>query len=107
MRTVRFWQRKFQASGSVDDDARSGRPRATSATADRRLVRMCKANRFASSLMLLSDWGEAVSARTLRNRLNAAALHSRRPVRKPKLSPVHKTARLAWAMARCHFREQQ
>ena len=103
--TVRpiFWLSKFQASNDVEDDACSGRPKATSSRADRRLIRLCKANRFVSSSMLLGEWGEDVSARTVRNRLNVAGLHSRRPVQKPKLSPCHVSTRLAWAMARCHF----
>ena len=103
--TVIFWLSKFQASNDVEDDARSGRPKASSSRADRRLIRLCKANRFASSSMLLGEWGEDVSARTVRNHLNAAGLHSRRPVQKPKLSPCHVSTRLAWAMARCHFRQ--
>ena len=104
--TVIFWLSKFQASNDVEDDVRSERPKATSSTADRRLIRLRKTNCFDSS-MLLGEWGENVSARTVRNRLNAASLYSRRPVQKPKLSPCHVFTRLAWAMARCHFRQQQ
>lgn len=105
--TVRFWLSKFRNCGDVEDRARTGRPKATSPTADRRIVRMCKANRFASSSMLHSDWGESVSSRTLRNRLNVKGYYSRKPIRKPKLSPTHMAARLSWAMTKCHFREQQ
>ena len=83
-RTVSFWLRKFQHRGDVEDDVRSGRPRATSDTADRRLLRLCRSDRFASSAMLLSDWGENVTDRTVRRRLNAAGLHSRKPHSKPQ-----------------------
>ena len=53
-RTVSFWINKFQAKGDVEDEKRSGRPRATSCTADQRLLRLCRANRFASSALLLA-----------------------------------------------------
>ena len=52
--TVSFWINKFQAKGDVEDEKRSGRPRATSCTADQRLLRLCRANRFASSALLLA-----------------------------------------------------
>ena len=106
-RTVSFWLNKFQTKGDVEDEERSGRPRATSCTADRRLLRLCRANRFASSALLLADWSERVTARTVRNRLNEEGLFSRKPLHKPKLSPYHRATRLRWAMARCHFREPQ
>lgn len=106
-RTVSFWLRKFRVQGDVEDEQRTGRPRATSSTADRRLLRMCRANRFTTSALLLADWNEQVTARTVRNRLKEGGLFSRKPIRKPKLSPCHRAIRLRWAMARCHFREPQ
>ena len=60
-RTVSFWLHKFHHRGDVEDDSRSGRPRSTSNTADRRLLRLCRSDRLASSAMLLSDWGENVT----------------------------------------------
>ena len=104
-RTVSFWLHNFHHRGDVEDDSRSGRPRSTSNTADRRLLRLCRSDRFASSAMLLSDWGENVTERTVRRRLNAAVLLSRKTIQSPKLSPNHQKAHLKRAMARCHFRE--
>ena len=47
--TVGFWVRKFRKYGCLDRLSVSGRPRATSSRADRRLIRLCKSNRFATS----------------------------------------------------------
>ena len=105
--TVGFWVRKFRKYGSLDRLSVSGRPRSTSARADRRLIRLCKSNRFSTSTELLHGWNESVCKQTVRNRLKQHHFKSCRPVVRPLLSPCHKSARLAWAMARCHFREQQ
>ena len=105
--TIIFWLKRFQDSGDVEEQKRCGRPRATSREADRQLICLCESNRFASSSMLLTDWGESVSARTARKRLNEQGLFSKKPVVRPWLSPSHVSTRLAWAMSRCHFRESQ
>lgn len=105
--TVGFWIRKFKKHGSLDRLSGSGRPRATSFRADRRLGRLCKEHRFATSSQLQSWWSESVTKQTVRNRLHKLGFKSFRPVVCPLLSPCHRSARLAWAMARCHFREQQ
>ena len=69
-----FWFKKFQDSGGEEEQKRCDRPRATSREADRQLIRLCESNRFASSSMLLTDWGESVSARTARKRLKERGL---------------------------------
>ena len=79
--TVSFWLKKFRVKGDVENEKRSGRLRATSFTADQRLFRLCRANRFASSALLLADWHERVTTRTVRNRLNEEGLIFRKPVR--------------------------
>ena len=54
-RTVSFWLNKFQVKGAVEDEERSGRPRAISCTAHQRLFGLYRENRFASSALLLAD----------------------------------------------------
>ena len=105
--TVGFWVQKFQRFGSLDRLTVEGRPRVTSRRADRRLKRLCRRGRFMTSTELLQSWDEDVSPQTVRNRLHHFGLRSRRPAVCPLLSPCHRSARLAWAMARCHFREAQ
>ena len=105
--SVGFSVRKFKKNGTLNRPSVSGRPRATSVRADRRLFRLCKRNRFATSSELLRWWNEMVTTQTVRNRLRNHGIRSYRPLVCPLLSPCHKSARLAWAMARCHFRRQQ
>ena len=105
--TVVGWLAKFQRTGDVERLIGSGRPRSTTERSNRRLVRICRSNRFSSSASLLKSWGEEVTARTLRNRLHEAQMFSRKPAVHPLLSPSHKARRLAWSMARCHFRRAQ
>ena len=50
--------------------------------------------------MLLADWNERVTARTVCNRLNEAGLFSRKSLRKPKLSPCHRATCLRLANVR-------
>ena len=105
--SVCFWVTKFLRQGRLECLAVPTCPRKTSATADRRLLRLCKANRFLSAPQLQQEWNESVSVQTVRNRLHNEGLKACRPVIRPVLSPGHRIARLHWAMARCHFRRPQ
>ena len=105
--TVGFWVNKFRLHGRLDRLSVEGRPRATSRRTDRRLKRLCKTHRFSTSSELLEAWNQSVSQQTVRNRLHKFGLRSRRPAVCPLLSPCHRSARLAWSMTRCHFRELQ
>ena len=45
-----------------------------------------------------------ISGQTVRRRLRESGLRARRPVIGPILKQRHKTEKLAWARARCHWR---
>ena len=65
-RTICRWIRRFRETGSVEDKAKSGRPRLTSLRAVRQLVRWAKSVQFKrySANMLLRIWGVPVSKYT-------------------------------------------
>ena len=93
---------KHQTTNSVKDLPRSGRPPVTSAREDRALGRIVRRNPFMNSTVLKRQWlpNRVLSSRTLRNRLKRAGYRSRRPVKRPLLTPRHKVERLRWCRAR-------
>lgn len=78
----------------------SGRPRATSQTEDRQLVRMTKSERTQNSRQLTSQWSQglnkSVSPRTVRRRLCENNLRSYVQKRKPFRNSKQKCKRFAW-----------
>ena len=105
--SVCTWVTKFLREGSVDRAKVPTRPRKTSAATDRRLLDLSKSNRFLSASQLRAEWDEPVSEQTVRNRLHEQGLKAYRSVIRPLLSPAHRSARLKWTMAWCHFRGAQ
>lgn len=97
---VRTWNR-YQATGDVKDQQRTGRPRATTAADDRFLLVTARRNRFENATELrrsfLEATGTAVSTQTIRNRLHDSQLGARRLWRGPALKARHRAARYAWA----------
>lgn len=91
---------KFRDTGDVKDRPRSGRPRKTTAAEDRYIIMAALRNRRLSAKTLQARhtrrYGNRVSDQTIRNRLHEANLHSRKPARKPKMTPLHRLARLRW-----------
>ncbi len=94
--------RKHQETHDVKDRPRSGRPPVTSQRENRTLQRLVRRDPFASSPVLKRRWNlrRPVSTRTVRNRLKAAGLRSRRVIRRPLLEHRHRRDRLAWCRAR-------
>ena len=94
----RLWHR-FQATGSVEDRHRSGRPRVTTAAEDRFIRLRHLRDRFttASSTAQSLPAGRHVSDQTVRNRLHDAGLRAQRPHRGPVLTRRHRQNRLLWA----------
>ena len=80
---------------------RSGRPRATSEREDRHIVLTSRRNRFYTApelaVILANTSGVEVHRSTISRRLTSAGLHGRVAGHKPRLTPVHKQRRLAWA----------
>jgi transposase len=79
-----------------------GRKRLSTARDDRKLIALCVGNRKATTRQLAFDWtmsGVAASRRTVSRRLFASGLKSRRPRKKPLLTPSMIKKRLNWAKA--------
>ena len=83
--------RTWGDTGTVDDMRRSGHPKATIAVDDRYLRISARRNPENNANMLNTAFraatGRRDSTQTVRNRLNDAQLHSRRPWRGPHLTP--------------------
>lgn len=77
--------------------AKRGRPRKTTESCDRRLIRKVKADPFISSAKLQSIVDAQVSPRTIRRRLQGVRLNSRTPRRVPLLSKKNIGKRLHFA----------
>lgn len=92
---------RYNATGSVAEQRRSGRPRCTTRRQDRFVVALALRQRTITASAIRTQLRAAtnviVSDQTIRNRLRDADLHARRPVIRPVLAPAHRAARLAWA----------
>ena len=93
--------KKHQETGSVEDRARTGRPRATTVRQDRILVRTSLRNRRLTAPELKCSWKQEANAnmsvQTVRRRLHEKGLRGCVAAKKPKLTDKHKKQRLAWA----------
>ena len=102
---------RFHTTGGVQDRPRSGRPRVTTRAEDRYVVLHALRNRFTTAsalrLQLRHATNTNVSISTIKNRLRAANLWSRRPAVRPPLRPQHRAARLAWCRAHVIWNNQQ
>ena len=100
--TIGRLARKHAQTNDVKNRRPSGRPRVTSAREDRNLIRLARRYPFSSSPSLKRQWlpHRRFSNQTVRNRLKAAGLKSRRPIKRPKLTNNHKQLRLAWCRER-------
>ena len=95
---------KFTQDGDVVDRPRSGRPRVTDARQDRAMLMENRRNPFRSAAetarATIGHHGRHISDRTVRRRLHAVGLFSRRPLRKPFMMAYHRRFRLNWAQQR-------
>ena len=100
--TVSRLVRKHEQTNDVRNRRPSGRPRKTSERDDRRLLRLVRRHPHASSSTLKRLWlrHQPLSYQTIRNRLRAAGLKSRRVIKRPRLTDNHKRTRLAWCRQR-------
>lgn len=104
----RLWQR-YQATNSVRNRPRSGRPRSTTNREDRYITNMALRQRTTTARRLRDNLrtatGTRVSDQTIRNRLRANNLRCRRQAVRPPLLPRHRTARRHWCTL--HLRWQR
>ena len=94
---------KLAETGSFADKKRCGRPKITTPTTDRRLVRMSLKDRRLSSRQLLIQLGANVSTKTISRRLRKAGLFARHPWKKPLLTVAMRKKRIAWARKYCDW----
>lgn len=90
---------KHQATGSVKDRPRAGRPRVTTGREDRHIRTTHLRNRFKSTSETSREFRQArpVSRWTISRRLRAAGIFARQPAQRILLRPHHCLARLNWA----------
>jgi len=90
---------RFQATGTVEDRPRSGRPRKTTPREDRLIARRARRDNFTTAGRIRAGvpFGGHVSVRTVIRRLNAQHLLARRPIKRPELTARHRIARLNWS----------
>ena len=90
---------KFQATGTVKDRQRSGRPRVTTRRENRHIRTTHLRDRFKSAIETSREFRPArpVSRWTISRRLRASGIYARVPVQRILLRPRHCLARLNWA----------
>ena len=108
--TISKLVRRLADTGRVEDRPRSGRPRETTAADDRwiRLQHLRHRTRFATTTALdtLGRRNIPVCANTVRRRLMAAGLSSRRPFKGPVLTAIHRANRLRWCQEHLGWTQQ-
>ena len=102
---------RYQQTGNVRERARSGRPRILTPQQDRFVVLAARRERTATANNIRAQLRTAanvnVSEQTIRNRLRAANLQSRRAAVRIPLTRAHRTNRLAWARIHVNWTRQQ
>ena len=101
--TVYRWKR---SNFSLCRKAGSGRPRRTSSQSDELIVSLARSDPTLSSSEIRQASETTISDRTVRRRLREADYRSRKRPSAVELTERHKSARLQWAMSRCHWRSQ-
>lgn len=100
--TVKKWIKTFKETSSLEHEARSGRPPATSTIEDASIVTLAEVNPFTTPKRIKTELELSVSARTIRRRLDAAGLLGRIARTEYQLSEDQIQARLEFAVS---FRE--
>ena len=96
--------KKFNTLCLIDRKPGSGRPRKTTTTEDRRIVREVKKNPFVTSTEINNDLQSPVSARTIRRRITESGeFKSYWAARKPFISEGNIKRRLAWCYDHVHW----
>lgn len=100
--TVHYAINRYRATGEFVRRAGSGRPRSTNQRDDRFIVSSVLRDRRLTSRIIAGRLAEVrgrlVSSKTISRRLKETGLRSRRPATGPVLLPIHRTARLRFAL---------
>ena len=101
--TVTDFIDRSQTRESIENLPRSGRPRKTSKTADRWLVRNAESETRVPFKELKSNLNIDISKRTIQRRLREAGIWKWRAVKRPQLNKKRAKMRLDWAKAHEHW----
>ena len=96
--TVHRWVVRFQETGRVDNNPRSGAPRVTTAQQDQELLETVRRQPVTNARALHRELQLDCSDRTVRNRLNEFGLYHRTPATKERLSRDNVDCRLGFAL---------
>jgi transposase len=99
--TVRFWLERYEETGDVNVEQKSGRKRATTEKQDAKIqsvVAKYPTETVGQIAFRLSKKGINVSETTLRRRFKEAGLRSVKPSFKPLLTENHMKKRFEWAL---------
>ena len=106
--TYQKWSKEGQP---VNRRQGHGRPRLIDARGERRLARLVRSHRRATVAQIAekvnAGYDRKVSEHTVHRSLLRMGLRSRRPVRVPMLTPVHRRKRLQWARERQNWTMEQ
>jgi len=106
--TVRHWIERYDETGEVKDEPRSGRPRMTDEAMDTAIVGAAYVeNNFCTPRGLKRKYQFEPSARTIDRRLREANLFGRVARHKKRLTAEEKRARLSFAEGYLHMSEEE
>lgn len=98
--------KRYREHRHVRPGVSSGCPRKTTAREDRILYGLCRNRRTSSARTLRDQWQQITNVRvsraTVNNRLLRRGLRSRRPAKKPLLTPERRQRRREWAQQLRH-----
>ncbi|CAF1683145.1 unnamed protein product, partial [Adineta ricciae] len=100
VKTVRHWIDRWEENEDLCDLSRTGRPRATSAKTDSKIIQIAKNVQNVTSDEIcntLEKEGVDINARTIRRRLRENGGSYGPPTKKPLLKETHREQRLIWA----------
>ena len=101
--TVTKFLQRFKTRKSIQNLPRPGRPRKTSKTGDRWLVRNAESQTRIPFKRLKNILNMDISQRTIRRRLREAGIRKWRAVKRPLLTKAHAYQRRKWARAHRHW----
>ncbi|KAG8224036.1 hypothetical protein J437_LFUL001113 [Ladona fulva] len=104
--TISRIKARWETEHTVERREGQGRPRATTAEEDERLVRYITENPFTPATVARMETNFPATSRTARSRLSEANLHPRRAAVKEILNPAHREARIAFANAHAEHGEE-
>jgi len=101
--TITKFLQRFKNRKSIENLPRPGRPRKTSETGDRRIVRNAESETRVPLKQLKNILNIDISEQTIRRRLQEAGIRKWRAVKRPLLTKAHAYERRKWAREHLHW----